>query len=211
MFLPTSPRPPSGITRSTPSLTSPQAYGAPWSPETAWLRPLGRDGVGGAPSRLERRPASCRPRSTLSPVMAKRRDRPGLQTSSSGQTWQVRLPDGRTLGMPGAQAAVCCFCGLELGDDGAERVLLTACWQDGRGRADAELERPPRLCRRASCLPSRARPGRAARAARGSRARARARRRSAGSAAGGSRRPRGRAGSSAALIGIGLLVIFSRS
>ena len=63
--------------------------------------------------------------------MAKRRDRPGLQTSSSGQTWQVRLPDGRTLGMPGVQAALCCFCGLELGEDGTQRVLLTACWQAG--------------------------------------------------------------------------------
>jgi hypothetical protein len=71
----------------------------------------------------------CRPRSTLSTVMAQRRDRPALQTS--GQAFQVRLPDGRTLGMPGAQAGVCCFCGLELGGDGAERVLLSARWQSG--------------------------------------------------------------------------------
>jgi hypothetical protein len=62
--------------------------------------------------------------------MAQRRDRPGLQTSASGQTFQVRLPDGRTLGLTTGQA-VCCFCGLELGEDGADRVLLSARWQDG--------------------------------------------------------------------------------
>jgi hypothetical protein len=63
--------------------------------------------------------------------MAQRRERPALQSSSSGQTFQVRLPDGRTLGMPAAPAGTCCFCGLELGDDGAERVLLTARWPAG--------------------------------------------------------------------------------
>jgi hypothetical protein len=62
--------------------------------------------------------------------MAQRRDRPGLQTSASGQTFQVRLPDGRTLGMPAVQA-VCCFCGRDLGDDAHERVLLSARWHAG--------------------------------------------------------------------------------
>ena len=63
--------------------------------------------------------------------MAQRRDRPALQTSASGQTFQVRLPDGRTLGMPVEQTGACCFCGKELGDDAAARVLLSARWQDG--------------------------------------------------------------------------------
>jgi hypothetical protein len=63
--------------------------------------------------------------------MAARRDRPGLQQSASGQTFQVRLPDGRVLGMPGVQAGVCCFCGRDLGDDADARVLLSAGWQDG--------------------------------------------------------------------------------
>jgi hypothetical protein len=34
--------------------------------------------------------------------------------------------------MPAAQGGACCFCGLELGDDVHERVLLSARWQDGQ-------------------------------------------------------------------------------
>jgi hypothetical protein len=63
--------------------------------------------------------------------MAARRDRPGLQTSASGQTFQVRLPDGRTVGISASQAGACCFCGRDLGEDAAARVLLSVRWRDG--------------------------------------------------------------------------------
>jgi len=64
--------------------------------------------------------------------MAQRREQPALQTS--GQTWQIRLPDGTVKEMaasPAAQSAVCCFCGHDLGDEAASRVLLSARWQEG--------------------------------------------------------------------------------
>jgi hypothetical protein len=68
--------------------------------------------------------------------MAKRREQPALQTS--GQTWQIRLPDGTTREMPreehgAAGPGSCCFCGRELGDAAAGRVLLTARWEGEDG------------------------------------------------------------------------------
>jgi len=74
--------------------------------------------------------------------MAKRRDQPALQTS--GQTWQIRLPDGSVKQMPAeasrdaAPAHVCCFCGLDLGDSEPERVLVSARWaEDGEERSQS--------------------------------------------------------------------------
>ncbi len=75
--------------------------------------------------------------------MAQRRERPSLQTS--GQTFQVRLPDGRIMGMPSAEPSVCCFCGRDLGDDAADRVLLSARWQ-ARGEERSQSWGAHRAC-----------------------------------------------------------------
>jgi hypothetical protein len=65
-------------------------------------------------------------------LMAQRRERPPVERG--GQGLNVRLPDGRTMSVPGSALRdpvtpdVCCFCGVSVEHSDPQRVRLDARW-----------------------------------------------------------------------------------
>ena len=66
--------------------------------------------------------------------MAQRRVRPAVERS--GDSLNIRLPDGRTMSMPirtvsGQTSDLCCFCGQGIEHTDPERIRIDACWEEG--------------------------------------------------------------------------------
>ncbi len=82
--------------------------------------------------------------------MAQRRDRPAIVRS--GESLNIRLPDGSSLALPVAAAKaagsseLCCFCGQSVVSSDAEAIRVAASWRE------SEIEREQSWRAHRGCL-----------------------------------------------------------